>query len=128
MTAALATPGAHAGSATPLHWAERAAARHLANLGWRLLASNYRLRGGELDLVFRAGSTVVVVEVKQRKNAAYGHPGESIDRRKLSRIRGVAQHYVSYVLKEPSARLRLDAVLVLGTEERFQLQHLENVG
>lgn len=119
---------AKAGGAPPRHWAERVAAAHLTAAGWRLLASNYRLRGGELDLVFRAGRTVVVVEVKQRGSVAYGHPGESIDRRKLARIRATAQHYVSYVLREPDAPVRLDAVLILGTEERHRLEHLEGVG
>lgn len=115
-------------AAPPLHWAERAALGHLAARGWRHLASNYRLRGGELDLVFESGGAVVVVEVKQRKSAAYGHPAESIDRRKLARLRATAQHYVNYELRRPHAPIRLDAVLILGTEQRHTLQHLEGVG
>lgn len=116
------------GPAAPTHWAERAALEHLRARGWRHLASNYRLRGGELDLVFEAGATVVVVEVKQRKSAAFGHPAQSIDGRKLSRLRATAQHYASYELRRPHAALRLDAVLIVGTEQRFALTHLEDVG
>lgn len=117
-----------ADAAQPRHWAERAACRHLEARGWRLLASNYRLRGGELDLVMLDGDTVVIVEVKQRKSAAYGDPSESIDRRKLARLRAAAQHYASFALRRPDASLRLDAVLLLGTEARFELRHLEDVG
>lgn len=116
------------GPAAPTHWAERAALEHLRARGWRHLASNYRLRGGELDLVFEAGATVVVVEVKQRKSAAYGHPAESIDARKLGRLRATAQHYASFELRRPHAAIRLDAVLIVGTEQRFALTHLEAVG
>lgn len=128
MTVPLPSSDPATAAGAPLHWAERSASEHLQAKGWRLLASNYRLRGGELDLVLESGRTVVIVEVKQRKSAAYGHPAESIDRRKLARIRATAQHYVSYVLGRPDANVRLDAVLILGTEQRHQVQHLENIG
>lgn len=111
----------------PFHWAERAACRYLQAQGLRLLASNYRLRGAELDLVMAEGNTVVVIEVKQRKSSAYGHPAESIDGRKLARMRAAAQHYVSFVLRRDAA-VRFDAVVLLGTEQRYDLQHLRNVG
>lgn len=120
-------PQAHI-AAPARHWAERVAEKHLLAKGWRLLASNYRLRGGELDLVFAAQGAIVVVEVKQRRSVAYGHPGESIDGRKLRRLRATAQHYVSQFLRRPEARVRLDAVLVIGVEERHHVQHLENIG
>ena len=112
----------------PRQWAEQVAERHLLAKGWRLLARNYRLRGGELDLVFAAPGTVVVVEVKQRKSVAYGQPAESIDGRKLRRLRATAQHYVSQVLRRPESRVRLDAVLVVGVEAGHSVQHLEDIG
>lgn len=126
------TPHASGGAASqlsaPAHWAERVALTHLESKGWRLLASNYRLRGSELDLVMAAAGTVVVVEVKQRKSAAYGHPAESISGPKLARLRAAALHYVTYTLRRPEARVRLDAVLVLGTRERHTLTHIEGIG
>lgn len=109
------------------HWSERVACSYLTSLGWQLLANNYRLRGAELDLVMQDGATVVVVEVKQRKSADFGHPAEAIDIRKLSRLRAAAQHFVSYQLHAPYTGLRIDAVLLLGTERSYQLEHLENV-
>lgn len=120
--------GEHAGAKLPSHWAEEVARRHLEGLGWRTLARNYRLRGGELDLVMQAGETVVVVEVRQRTTARFGTPAETIDRRKLTRLRRTAQHYLAFELQRPEAPLRLDAVLLLGGEQRHQLRHLENIG
>lgn len=112
----------------PDHWAERVACRHLQAKGWRLLASNYRLRGGELDLVMEAGSTVVIVEVKQRKTTAFGHPGQAIDARKLRRLTATARHYVATQLRRPDAAVRIDAVLLVGTQQAHRLLHLENIG
>jgi len=110
------------------HWSESAARSHLESRGYAHLASNYRLRRGELDLVMLEGDTVVVVEVKQRKNERYGHPAEAIDARKLSRLLLAARHFVAFELRRPDARLRLDAVTVLGVEGDYRLEHFEDVG
>lgn len=110
------------------HWAERVARAHLEGRGLRYLASNYRLRGGELDLVMLEGSTVVVLEVKQRKDARYGHPAEVLDARKLKRVQQTALHYVTYVLRQPDANLRFDAVTILGDERSYRLEHSKDIG
>ena len=113
---------------TEYHWAESAARSHLESRGYAHLASNYRLRRAELDLVMLEGDTVVVVEVKQRKNDRYGHPAEAIDARKLSRLLLAARHFVAFELRRPDARLRLDAVTLLGVEGDYRLEHLRDVG
>lgn len=109
------------------HWAEEVARRHLEQGGWHTLACNYRLRGGEIDLVMEQGDTVVFVEVRQRRSARFGYPAETIDRRKLQRLRSTAQHFLVFELKRPAARWRLDAVLLLGDEHSYRLQHIEDV-
>lgn len=43
---------------------EALAARALARAGWRILGRRVRTRFGEIDLVARAGTTLVCVEVK----------------------------------------------------------------
>lgn len=111
-----------------LHWAEAAARVHLEKLGYRHLASNYRLRGGELDLVMEDGHCLVVVEVKQRKDARFGHPLEAIDEGKLRRLRRAALHYAKAAGGRPGAALRLDAVVLLGDEGDYRLEHLQDVG
>ncbi|MFO7545328.1 MAG: YraN family protein [Trueperaceae bacterium] len=115
-------------SREPAHWAERVAYRHLLALGWRPLAVNYRLRGGELDLVFEEGSTVVVVEVRQRKSVRFGDPAETIDARKLGRVRATARHFASTVLRAPDVAMRIDAVVLVGDERRHTVRHLKDVG
>lgn len=44
--------------------AERRAARHLTRRGWRILARNWRIGAGEIDLVCLTGRRIVFVEVK----------------------------------------------------------------
>jgi putative endonuclease len=74
--------------------AEAAALAFLRAKGLELVASNYRCRGGELDLVMHDGDTLVFVEVRYRSRGDYGGPIESIDRRKRRRLVTAARHFL----------------------------------
>lgn len=92
--------------------AERTAADHLEARGLKLVARNYRCRGGEIDLILRDGASLVFVEVRERAGAAFGGAAASITPAKQARIRLAAQHYLSrHGLDLPC---RFDAVLVQG--------------
>ncbi|MEW5787032.1 MAG: YraN family protein [Pseudomonadota bacterium] len=92
--------------------AEEQAARHLTARGLRLLARNYRCKGGEIDLVMADGDTLVFVEVRARAPSRFGSAGESITAAKRARVVLAARHYLaSQRLDRPC---RFDAVLLDG--------------
>jgi putative endonuclease len=66
---------------------ERRALRHYRLRGYRLVEANARAGGYELDLVLRRGRRLLVVEVKEKSGAAFGHPLEMIDAEKARRVR-----------------------------------------
>ena len=74
--------------------AEDKAARFLEKRGLHVLARNFRCRGGEIDLVCRDGKVLVFVEVRLRRNAAYGGAAASVTPTKQRRIILAAQHYL----------------------------------
>lgn len=76
-------------------WGEAIVAEELRRKGWRILASGYRCRMGEIDLIAVDGQFLAFIEVKLRKNASYGIAAEAVDRRKQSRIRATAQLYLA---------------------------------
>jgi len=115
------------GDAAGRHWAEELARRHLEALGWVVLETNYAIRGGEIDVIARDGDTVVFVEVRQRRDARFGHPVETLDRRKLARWQHTARHYLALRLGDPDAAVRFDAIVVLGDERDARLEHLRDV-
>jgi putative endonuclease len=53
---------------------ESIAVAFLERLRYRVIERNFRCKGGEVDIIARDGKTLVFVEVKTRKNAAYGPP------------------------------------------------------
>ncbi len=92
--------------------AEALAARFLAARGLAVVERNYRCRGGEIDLIVRDGKTLVFVEVRLRRNQAFGGAAESITATKRRRLRLAAQHYLGGLAREPPCRF--DAILLDG--------------
>jgi putative endonuclease len=103
---------------------ERLAAGLLKKEGYRILEYNYRGRLGEVDLIAEDGDCLVFVEVKTRRNLAFGHPLESIDLRKQRQLIKVAREYVAQKGEEERF-CRFDAVAVLqrsnGEPPRLEL-------
>jgi putative endonuclease len=66
--------------------AEDLAAAALEARGARVLLRNWRRRCGELDLVAREGTVLVVVEVRMRSGDDYGGGAASVDHAKQRRI------------------------------------------
>jgi len=89
--------------------AERQAATHLAGRGLRLLESNFRVRGGEIDLIMRDGPTVVFVEVRARQRSDFGDAAASIDLAKQGRIVLAARHWLA---RHGECACRFDCVLI----------------
>lgn len=94
---------------------EAEVARYLRKKGYTLLASQWRCRFGELDLVARdRKGTICFVEVKLRTGTAYGLPREAVDRRKQERLRTAAALYLS--THEIDAPARFDVAEVYCLE------------
>ena len=96
--------------------AEDLATRFLEKKKFRIIARNYRCRGGEIDLICRNGRTLVFVEVRLRRNSAFGGAAESITNSKQRRIILAAQHYLAANVKTECA-CRFDCILLDGRTE-----------
>lgn len=100
---------------------EREAAEYLMHRGYRILARNYRIRQGEIDLIARDGAYLVFVEVKYRKNQRNGSAAEAVGRRKQLVISRVARHFL-YVNGYTDMPCRFDVVAIDGV----QITHIKN--
>ena len=89
--------------------AEELAARHLLGHGLRIVERNFRVRGGEIDLIAKDGKTLVFVEVRLRSRGDFGGAAASITGRKQQRIILAARHYLQTHGEQPC---RFDAVLL----------------
>lgn len=92
--------------------AENLAAGYLVSLGYRILARNARLPGGEIDIVALDGQTLVFVEVKRRLRGTFGSALGAVHARKRTRLRALAADFAQVVA--PRSRYRFDIVAVDG--------------
>lgn len=76
-------------------WGESLAADYLRKKHFKLVATNYRCRYGEIDLIVCDKKYLVFVEVKSRKSAAFAQAREFVDTHKQERLRTTAEMYLS---------------------------------
>jgi putative endonuclease len=100
---------------------ERIAARHYRLRGYRILGTNVRAGGNELDLIVRRGSRLVFVEVKERAGGTFGGPVAAVDREKRRRVRRAAAAW----LHANPQRAGLDVVFEVVAITRRRLERLE---
>lgn len=105
---------------------ERRAARYLQNRGYEILARNWRCSQGEIDIVAVSSGWLCIVEVKTRTSAAYGHPLDAIDSRKLGRLWHLAYAWIAaHPDRARGLALRVEAVSIVGPDPASgEIEHL----
>jgi putative endonuclease len=106
--------------------AERVAAHYLERAGLSLVARNYRSPFGEIDLVMQHDDTLVFVEVRYRGRSDYGTAAETVDRRKQSRLRATAEHFLQHDRRACNRPCRFDIVAVAPSTAGDCVQWLRN--
>lgn len=93
-------------------WGETRVARHYEAAGYRVLDRNWRVRGGELDLVLARGDEIVFCEVKTRSSDRFGRGVEAVGRRKQQFLRRTAVSWLDAHARR--GRVRFDVAAVTG--------------
>ena len=91
--------------------AEQLAARHLQGSGLHVIERNFRVRGGEIDLICRDGRPLVFVEVRLRSRGDFGGAAASITAAK--RGASSSPHGTGW-LRQGGTDCRFDCVLLDG--------------
>ncbi len=109
-------------------WGEALAAEYLRKKHYTIVASGYRCRFGEIDLIVQNRKCLAFVEVKLRKSSDFARASDYVDFRKQKRIRTTASMYLSqYPTNLPC---RFDVIEIYapeGTETVHpQINHMED--
>lgn len=109
-------------------WGESVAAQYLQKKRYRLVATNYRCRYGEVDLVVCNKKYLVFVEVKLRKSDRFALAREHVDQHKRQRIRTTAEFFLTEYPTE--LQPRFDVVEIYAPEgtstTKPAIYHLED--
>ncbi len=100
---------------------ERLAQRFLKRQGYKILATNYQNKLGEIDIIAQDRNTVVFVEVKTRRSTRFGLGKEAVDRHKQRQIVKVAQVYLKQHCPGQDVKVRFDVIGVDLEKEEIEL-------
>ncbi len=103
--------------------AEDFAAKYLKKCGYKIIGRNFSCRYGEIDIIARKNEYIVFVEVKLRKNNAFGGGAAAIDARKQERTRKTAAVYLAKLGEEPA--VRFDVVLITAEDAKIKKENVE---
>ena len=92
---------------------ESAAVQYLTRSGMRLLENNYRIVGGEIDLILQDGETLVFAEVKTRLRGNRQSAEAAVTPAQRQRIERAARHYLGTHPQWMAHVIRFDVVLPL---------------
>lgn len=100
-------------------------------LGYEIVATNYRTRDGEIDIVARdnAGDNqcLVFIEVKTRTNRAFGAGSEQVSAKKSLRLQAAAQSYLAENdLEHSDWRIDLISVEMDRSGRVSRIEHIES--
>jgi putative endonuclease len=106
---------------------EKLAVDYLKKRGYKIIQRNYRCREGEIDIIAQKGEYLVFVEVRTKKNTAFGTPEESVTLSKREKLISLANSYLQACDKQPPS-WRIDVVAVELTRDNrvLRLEHIEN--
>lgn len=106
---------------------ESLAAEHLKARGCKILAKNYRVRRGEIDIIVQDGECIVFVEVKTRRSLRFGLPQEAVTIQKQRQISKVALAYLqAQNLLDTPCRFDVIAIHLSPQLELLKLEQIES--
>lgn len=94
-------------------YGEDLAVQTLVDGGLDIVERNWRCREGEIDVLARDGSTLVVCEVKTRAGLAFGTPLEAVTPVKLARLRRLAVRWLDDNKPRWVGTIRIDVIGVV---------------
>lgn len=100
---------------------EARVAQYLGELGWTIVARNFRGRRGEIDLVARHQGVWIFVEVKTSLRRP---PLDRLQGRQMQRIRRAAEEYLQFRGIDREVDMRFDVIWIWGNT--LQLEHCQN--
>ncbi len=99
---------------------EDRAASFLKTRGYKILARNFRVPCGEIDIVARDKGGLVFLEVKTRSSADFGYPEEAVDSVKLAHMEKAALCYIDRT--EDNSPFRFEIVSIMKRSGREEVE------
>ncbi len=104
---------------------EREACEYLKKRGYKIVETNLRIGGAEIDIVAIEGDFLVFIEVKSRSSISSGLPEEYVNSKKIRKIISGAKLF-SVRKKFRDMFVRFDIISIVFDGREFIIDHIEN--
>ena len=106
-------------------WGEALAAEFVEKKGYDIIERDWKSGHHDLDIA-RDEDTLVIIEVKTRRNRLFGDPEEAIDYKKRQSLQSAINHYVKS--HHVNAPVRFDIISIVGTiGSTPEIDHIKDV-
>lgn len=107
---------------------EDIACKYLEKQGYKILGRNFRVKGGEIDIIAKDQDFLVFIEVKTRFSHEYGLPVESITPWKIQYLLRTAKYYLLKIDYEDGP-FRLDFIGIdfADNPEKPEIELIKNI-
>jgi putative endonuclease len=107
---------------------EEIAVKYLQDKGYKIIDRNFRLKGGEIDIVAVKDGILIFVEVKTRTSNQFGTGFEAITSWKIKSLIKSAYFYKATHRDLPE-EMRIDAVSIMvdNFSNSHSIEHIENI-
>ncbi len=106
-------------------WGESLALDYLLREGLKVVATNWRYKRAEIDIIAMENDILVFIEVKTRAYDDFGKPELMVNKRKQILIIDAAMAYMRSIGHE--WEIRFDIIAILGTPESVkEMKHFRD--
>lgn len=109
-------------------YGEDLACEYLKEKGYKIIERNFRIRGGEIDIIAIDRDTLVYIEVKARSSGYFGRPEEAVTPFKIKFLERSAKFFRNNrrYLKLPDLE-RIDVLSVDTFSSKPEFNHIKNI-
>ena len=107
-------------------WGEEIAAAFVEKKGYEILQRDWKSGHHDLDIIAKDEDTLVIIEVKTRRNRLFGNPEEAIDYKKRLSLQSAINHFVKS--NHINAPVRFDIISIVGMiGSTPEIDHIKDV-
>lgn len=109
-------------------WGEQYAKDDLLQKGLKFIASNFRFKKLEIDLIFLdvPKNELIFVEVKTRSSDYFGDPEDAIHQIKQRNLRNCASIFLKINKEFENCSIRYDSYSIIKSNEKIKVRYTEN--
>lgn len=96
----------------------------LVSKGFKIIATNWRFRKDEVDIIAKDDKFLVIVEVKTRSTNYFGEPFTAVTKKKQGFLIRAANAYIEEY--DIDLECRFDIISIVFAENKHQVEHIED--